>query len=60
MERIKTEAVATMHAEANATTSARAGLIKVKPQNVDLTGPDGMNPRDYVNSFARGLEAACF
>ena len=56
MERIKTEAVATMHAEANATTSARAGLIKVKPQNVDLTGPDGMNPRDYVNSFARGLE----
>jgi len=56
MERIKTEAVATMHAEANATTSARAGLIKVKPQNVDLTGPDGMNPRDYVNSLARGLE----
>lgn len=56
MERIKTEAVATMHAEANATTSARADLIKVKPQNVDLTGPDGMNPRDYVNSFARGLE----
>lgn len=56
MERIKTEAVATMHAEANATTSAGADLIKVKPQNVDLTGPDGMNPRDYVNSFARGLE----
>ena len=56
MERIKTEAVATMHAEANATTSPRAGLIKVKPQNVDLTGPDGMNPRDYVNSLARGLE----
>lgn len=56
MERIKTEAVATMHAEANATTSARADLIKVKPQNVDLTGPDGMNPRDYVNSLARGLE----
>lgn len=56
MERIKTEAVATMHAEANATTSAGADLIKVKPQNVDLTGPDGMNPRDYVNSLARGLE----
>ena len=56
MERIKTEAVATMHAEANATTSPRAGRIKVKPQNVDLTGPDGMNPRDYVNSLARGLE----
>ena len=56
MERIKTEAVATMDAEANTTTSARVGLIKVKPQNVDLTGPDGMNPRDYVNSLARGLE----
>ena len=56
MERIKTEAVATMDAEANTTTSARVGLIKVKPQNVDLTGPDGMNPRDYVNSRARGLE----
>jgi len=56
MERIKTEAVATMHAEANATTSAGADLIKVKPQNVDLSGPDGMNPRDYVNSLARGLE----
>lgn len=56
MERIKTEAVGTMDADANTTTSARAGLIKVKPQNVDLTGPDGMNPRDYVNSLARGLE----
>lgn len=56
MERIKTEAVATLHAEASPTTSARADLIKVKPQNVDLTGPDGMNPRDYVNSLARGLE----
>ena len=56
MERRKTDAVATMGAEANTTTSARVGLIKVKPQNVDLTGPDGMNPRDYVNSLARGLE----
>jgi IclR family pca regulon transcriptional regulator len=45
-----------MDTEANATTSAQAGLLKVKPQNVDLTGPDSMNPRDYVNSLARGLE----
>jgi IclR family pca regulon transcriptional regulator len=56
MERLKTEALATMDTEANATTSAQAGLLKVKPQNVDLTGPDSMNPRDYVNSLARGLE----
>lgn len=56
MERLKKEALATMDTEANATTSAQAGLLKVKPQNVDLTGPDSMNPRDYVNSLARGLE----
>ena len=56
MERIKTEAVATMHSEVNASASSQTRLIKVKPQSVDLTGPDGMNPRDYVNSLARGLE----
>jgi IclR family pca regulon transcriptional regulator len=56
MERIKTEAAATMDTEANATTTVRSGLFKVKPQSVDLTGPDSMNPRDYVNSLARGLE----
>ena len=56
MERLKTEALATMDTETNATTSAQAGLLRVKPQNVDLTGPDSMNPRDYVNSLARGLE----
>ncbi|MDB3861326.1 helix-turn-helix domain-containing protein [Paracoccaceae bacterium] len=56
MEHIKTEAVATVDAEAKATKSARAGHRNVKPQNTDLTGPDGMNPRDYVNSLARGLE----
>ena len=56
MERKKTEALATMDTEANSTTSAQAGLFKVKSQNVDLTGSDSMNPRDYVNSLARGLE----
>ena len=56
MERIKKEALATMQSEVNASASSQTGLIKAKPQTVDLTGPDGMNPRDYVNSLARGLE----
>lgn len=36
--------------------STQAGLMTAEPQNTDDKAPNGMNPRDYVSSLARGLD----
>ena len=38
------------------TTTAQAGLMTVETEKTDEEEPNGMNPRDYVSSLARGLE----
>ena len=56
MQQKKTEKVDTLLATTGALASSQAGLTKAKVRRLNVTGPDGMNPRDFVSSLARGLE----
>ena len=56
MQQKKIEKVDTLLATTGALASSQAGPTKAKVRRLNVTGPDGMNPRDFVSSMARGLE----
>mgnify|MGYP001485338662 FL=1 len=56
MQQKKIEKVDTLLATTDALASSQAGPTKAKVRRLNVTGPDGMNPRDFVSSMARGLE----